>query len=490
MSVSVLLDLAVSACPDRIAYGTRGRLTTFSELAELAERGASVLADSGCEQVAFLGLNGPAFTVAVFAAAKAGVTVAPLNYRLPDAQLHALLSRIPHPFVLADEAFLPRLPATVRAASTGWFIGAAAAASRTIVTPDEDRPAVLLFTSGTTSAPKGVVLHHEHLVSYVLGTVDMASADGDECALISVPTYHVAGVASLLSNTYAARRTVHLPNFDARGWLDLVRAEGVTSAMVVPTMLARIVEEADGAPGHTPTLRALSYGGARMPASVLERALWAFPETGFTNGYGLTETSSTIAVLSPEDHRTAAASDDPQVRARLGSAGRALPGVELQVRDGVLFVRGPQVSGEYLGQGSALDPHGWFPTRDLARIDADGYLFIEGRADDTIIRGGENIAPAEIEDVLLAHPAVRDAGVAGVPDDEWGERIGAVVVLYPGHAVDGEEIKSWARQRLRGSKTPDVIVVRDALPYNSTGKLARRDLVQALAAEIPLEEAR
>jgi acyl-CoA synthetase (AMP-forming)/AMP-acid ligase II len=255
-------------------------------------------------------------------------------------------------------------------------------------------------------------------------------------------------------------------------------------------MLARIVEELRGSPARLPTLRALSYGGARMPATVLEQALRAFPDTGFTNAYGLTETSSTIAVLSPEDHRVAAASDDPAVRARLGSAGRAVPGVELQVREGILHVRGAQVSGEYLGQGSALDSGGWFPTRDLARIDSGGYLFIEGRADDTIIRGGENIAPAEIEDMLLRHPAVRDAGVAGVPDTEWGERIGAMVVLRPGHDVGGDEIRAWARQRLRGSKTPDVIAIRDALPYNSAGKLARRDLARELAEELRMEDAR
>jgi acyl-CoA synthetase (AMP-forming)/AMP-acid ligase II len=489
MSINVVLDLAAAACPGRVACGSPVGGWTFGELAELAERAASVIADADCEHVAFLGLNGPAFTLAVFAAAKAGVPITPLNYRLPDSQLTALLARIPGALVLADQAFAPRLPATARVMSVEWFSKAARTAPRKTAAPNESRPAVVLFTSGTTSEPKGVVLRHDHLVSYVLGTVDLASADEDECALVSVPAYHVAGVASLLTGAYAGRRTVYLPDFSPAGWLDLVRAERVTSAMVVPTMLARIVEELAGAPARTPTLRALSYGGARMPAAVLEQALRAFPDTGFTNAYGLTETSSTIAVLSPEDHRAAAASGDPAVRARLGSAGRAVPGVELRVCEGALYVRGAQVSGEYLGQGSALDADGWFATRDRARIDADGYLFIEGRADDTIIRGGENIAPAEIEDVLLRHPAIRDAAVAGVPDEEWGERIGAMVVLHPGYDVDGAGIRGWARQRLRGSKTPDLIVIRDALPYNSTGKLVRRELTEALAEELRMESA-
>lgn len=490
MSIGVLLDLAASACPERTAYGSRGAGTTFGELLELAERGASVLSGSGCEHVAFLGLNGPGFALSVFAAAKAGVPITPLNYRLPDGQLHALLARIPGALVLADQALSSRLPAMARVATTEWFSETAKTAPRANTAADEGRPALLLFTSGTTSEPKGVVLHHDHLVSYVLGTVDMASAGDDECALVSVPPYHVAGVASLLSNTYAARRTVHLPDFTPGGWLDLVRSENVTSAMVVPTMLARVVDALGESSAHTPALRALSYGGARMPVAVLEKALHAFPGTGFTNAYGLTETSSTITVLSPEDHRAAMTSGDPAVRARLGSAGRAVPGIELQVRDGMLYVRGPQVSGEYLGQGSALDADGWFHTRDRARIDADGYLYIEGRADDTIIRGGENIAPAEIEDVLLQHPAVHDAAVAGLPDPEWGERIGAVVVLHPGHDAAPDEIRAWARQRLRGSKTPDVLAIRDALPYNATGKLVRRDVAATLADELRTEVTR
>lgn len=153
------------------------------------------------------------------------------------------------------------------------------------------------------------------------------------------------------------------------------------------------------------------------------------------NAYGLAETSSTIAVLGPDDHRNAFESDDPSIRARLGSIGRFVPGIEFEIRNelgelvaegevGELWVRGPQVSGEYRGIGSVVDANGWFPTRDLARVDSDGYVFVEGRSDDTIIRGGENIAPAEIEEVLHRHPAVREAAVIGVPDDHWGAATG------------------------------------------------------------------
>jgi acyl-CoA synthetase (AMP-forming)/AMP-acid ligase II len=199
----------------------------------------------------------------------------------------------------------------------------------------------------------------------------------------------------------------------------------------------------------------------------------------------------TIAVLTPEDHREALGSDDPGVRARLTSVGRPVPGIDVEVRGadgrpaadgeaGELWVRGPQVSGVYEGIGSVLDADGWFPTRDRARVDPGGYLFIEGRADDTIIRGGENIAPAEIEDVISTHPGVLDVAVIGLPDDEWGQRTVAVVVVDPGTQVDPQELREFVRARLRGSRTPDDVVFRDELPYTPTGKLLRRQLVDEL----------
>jgi acyl-CoA synthetase (AMP-forming)/AMP-acid ligase II len=231
-----------------------------------------------------------------------------------------------------------------------------------------------------------------------------------------------------------------------------------------------------------------------MPSRVVVRALEAWPDVDFVNAYGLTETSSTIAVLGPEEHRTAVASGDAATRARLGSAGRVVPAVELEIRDeagrplppgvtGRIWVRGPQVSGEYTGSGPALDERGFFDTRDEGFVDADGYLFIGGRTDDTIIRGAENIAPAEIEDVLLAHPMVSDAVVVGVPDAEWGQRLEAAVVARPGAEVHLDELKQFAKDRLRGSKTPVRIVLWDALPRTDTGKLIRRHALERLLAE-------
>jgi acyl-CoA synthetase (AMP-forming)/AMP-acid ligase II len=493
MSIAMLLDMARDACGDRVAIGSRnGGGLAFGELAQAAAGGAALLQASGAGRVAFVGVNGPAFPVLLLASAQAGVPLAPLNYRLSTEQLHELLGELDAPYVVADAAFLSMLDGAPCAAvvdSQEWLAAARANGPATPVDVDPDSTAVLLFTSGTTSKPKKVVLRHSNLVSYVLQTVEFASADPDEAVLVSVPPYHIAGVGTVLTNLYAGRRLAYLPNFEAADWLTTVRDERISNAMLVPTMLVRIVEELAGKPADVPHLRSIAYGGARMPPGVLETALEAFPDAGFVNAYGLTETSSTISVLGPDDHRAAVAADEPAVRARLGSAGRPVPGIEMVIRDGLgepvapgqpgeLWVRGPQVSGEYEGLGSVLDADGWFPTKDQAYQDAEGFLFVIGRSDDTIIRGGENIAPAEIEDVLSRHPAVRDVAVFGAPDDEWGERVVAAVVPQPGQTLDPEEVRAYVRERLRSSRTPDDVVVRDELPYTQTGKLLRKQLAR------------
>ncbi|MGC7101488.1 class I adenylate-forming enzyme family protein [Amycolatopsis lurida] len=451
-----------------------GRSMTAAELLDRA-RSAAVRFRAH-PSVLYLGTSHPAYAVALFGAAMAGVPFVPLNYRLGDTQLDALLAR-------HDGALL------LRQDDLGALLEPAGAppAEWTGPPPDPDAVAVLIYTSGTTSEPKAAVLRHRHLLAYVLNTLEFGSAAETDAALVAVPPYHIAGLTNLLSNLYTGRRIVYLSAFDAAAWLETVRRERVTHAMLVPTMLARIVAEVgDASDARTPSLRSLAYGGARMPRPVLEQALRVFPATGFANAYGLTETASTIAVLGPVEHRTAAESADPAARERLSSVGRPLPGIEIEIRAdggepvpvgkaGLVWVRGEQISGEY-GNRSSLDAEGWFATRDLGRLDDDGYLFIEGRADDTIIRGGENIAPAEIEDVLLTHPGITEAAVLGMPDPEWGQRIVAVVI----GAGDPAEIRSWARRRLRSSKTPDTIVFRDELPRTDTGKLLRRVLVADL----------
>jgi len=493
MNIAMLLDMAADGFGDRVVVGRTEDGVTPVRLRELAAGGARLVRSAGADAIIYLAMNGPAFQVAMFAAARAGVPLVPVNYRLGGAQLDALLANHPRALGIADQeqAEALRRAGLAVCSPQEWLAATAAAGDDGEDFPAApESPAVLIYTSGTTSAPKGVVLRHHNLVSYVFGTVEFAGADDDDAALMSVPPYHIAAVSNALTNLYSGRRVLTLDRFTPQDWLELVRAQHITNAMLVPTMLARIMD-ADGSDRSVPSLRALAYGGAAMPIRVIDAALREWPHVDFVNAYGLTETSSTISVLGPEEHRAAVASEDPAVRARLGSAGRPVPGIELEVRGeddevvaagepGQIWVRGEQVSGEYAGQGSAIDQRGFFYTRDQGRLDADGYLYIEGRVDDTIIRGAENIAPAEIEDILLRHPNVLDAVVVGVPDEEWGQRIEAVVVVRDGVLIDAEELRATVRKSLRGAKTPDRITYWPELPRTATGKLVRREIVTTL----------
>ncbi len=495
MNLMMLLEMATDGFGDRVAVQNGATRLTYAELFAAAGAAARTVSASGAERLAVLDVNSLAVPVGLFAAAWAGLPFVPLNYRLTGAELDALLGSIAPAYLVTDGERVGTLRDRVQtvAAREQLLAEAASGARADEWSMDPDAIAILLFTSGTTGAPKAAVLRQKHLVSYIFGSVEFGGAGADDAALVSVPPYHIAGMAAILSSVYSGRRVVQLPSFDAEAWVATARAERITHAFVVPTMLTRIVDvlvREGGAP--LPHLRALSYGGGKMPQPVIERAMQLMPETAFTNAYGLTETSSTITVLGPDDHRAAAASADPAIRRRLVSVGRALPSVELEVRDedgralgpgqaGEIHVRGEQVSGEYLGIATRMTADGWFPTRDAGALDADGYLFLEGRIDDVIVRGGENLSPGEIEEVLLAHPAVADCAVVGVADEQWGEAVAAVIVVHPGRSVTADVLREWVKSRLRSSRAPARIEFRSELPYNETGKLLRRKIREELA---------
>jgi acyl-CoA synthetase (AMP-forming)/AMP-acid ligase II len=481
---------------ERVALGSRTDGLTMAELASRARRAGTVLADMPGERVALIDLNSEAVPIALFGATLAGKPFVPINYRLTDQQLRDLVVRTAPATVITGEGIAERLGAIpgIEVLERAAFLERVADPAVAEADPyggDPESVAVLLYTSGTTGAPKAAALRNRHLTSYVISTVEFAGAGEDEAAIVSVPPYHIAGISSVLSSTYSGRRVVHVETFEPQGWVDLVRAESVTHAMVVPTMLNRILDviAADGK--GIPSLRSLSYGGGPMHLSVIERAMDLLPDVGLVNAYGLTETASTIALLGPDDHREAYASQDPAVRARLASVGRPLPTVEVVVRcdgtavapgeRGEIWVRGEQVAGEYEGNGAG-PVDGWFNTRDEGHLDEAGYLFVHGRLDDVIVRGGENLSPGEIETVLIDYPGVDAAAVVGIPDPDWGEKVVAAVVPVDGAVIDEEGLRDFVRATLRSTKTPERIEIRDALPYNETGKLLRRVLREELAA--------
>lgn len=498
MHLGMLLEMVGDGLADRVAIGSASDGWSFGEFAARAKRAGSWIRDLPGERLVLVDLNSSAVPLCLFGSALAGKPFVPVNYRLTDEQLRAILVRTAPATAIVGPGIAERIGDIegLELRTRDDLLAAAAEEDREQAdgwSGDPDDIAVLLFTSGTTGEPKAAVLRHKNLASYVVGSVEFGGSGEDDAAIVSVPPYHIAGISAVISSAYGGRRVVYLESFEPLEWVETVRRETITHAMVVPTMLTRILDivEADG--DGLPSLRALSYGGGPMPLPVIERAMQVLPEVGYVNAYGLTETSSTVSVLGPDDHRAAFASDDPAVRARLASVGKPLPSLEVSIRDpfgeevplgekGEIWVRGEQVSGEYLGK-KLTDDEGWFNTRDGGSLDGEGYLFVHGRLDDVIVRGGENLSPGEIEAVLLEYPGVAEAAVVGIPDVEWGEKVVAVVVLDEGATVVEGEVQDFVRSRLRSTKTPERIEVRTELPFNETGKLLRRVLRQELTAE-------
>lgn len=490
MHTALLLDMIADAAPDRLALGARDEKLTFDEVRRRVHRGAAWLQTMQNENIVFIGLNGPSFPISLFAAGLLARPFIPLNYRLPNPDINKLLARTSPSVAIVDDDMLDRFsdhPGVRCVARSAFDTACKADGEGAPITADaEDDIAIKLFTSGTTGEPKIAILRHSNLTSYVISTVEFLGSEEDEAALVSVPPYHIAGISAVLTGCYGGRRTVHLSAFTPEGWVDLAAAEHITHAMLVPTMLGRILDVLEKRGERLPSLKSISYGGGRMPRPVVERALALLPHVDFSNAYGLTETSSTVAILGPEDHRNAMHSDEPKMRQRLGSVGQPLPSLEVEIRapdgkklgpneSGEIYVRGEQVSGEYAHK-KMLTEDGWFATNDGGFIDEGGYLFVEGRLDDVIVRGGENISPGEIEDVLREHPSIADVAVFGVPDNEWGERVAAAVVSKAVAAPSESDLSDWVKERLRSTKTPDLWEFRNALPYNDTGKLLRRQL--------------
>jgi acyl-CoA synthetase (AMP-forming)/AMP-acid ligase II len=502
MHLSMLLDMAAAGFGDRTAVGPIGDGLTYAQLALESQRVATWVTAQNVKRVGYVDVNSDAFPTLLYGSALAGLPFVPINYRLADEQLRSILSRTGPAIVVADDAVIERVGPVdgvelmTRTALSKELSQVEPAAPD--VSGDPDDIAVLLFTSGTTGEPKAAVLRHRHLASYVIATVEFMGAAEDEATLVSVPPYHIAGISAALTSVYSGRRIVYLASFSPETWVATARDEAITHAMVVPTMLGRILDVLEQEGEQLKHLRHLSYGGGRMPVPVIERALRLLPHAAFVNAYGLTETSSTISILGPDDHREASQSDDPAVRARLGSVGRPLPTLEVEIRDGEgglvipgevgeLWVRGEQVAGEYLDRPEVVDA-GWFPTRDSCYLDDAGYLYLAGRIDDVIVRGAENMSPGEIEEVLAAHPAVEDAAVVGVPDSEWGEKVVAAVVLATGATTNEDELREWVRGKLRSSKTPAHISFYESLPHNEMGKLLRRVLRDELAARYAVNQ--
>jgi len=323
--------------------------------------------------------------------------------------------------------------------------------------------------------------------------VEPASPEIEERNLLTVPLYHVAGIQAMLAAVYGGRTLVMMRQFEINEWMETVQRERATRAMVVPTMLKRIIDDPDFTNYDLTNLKVITYGAAPMPFEVIKKAIEVMPWVRFINAFGQTETASTIAALGPEDHIIDGTEEEQEKKLKrlTSSIGRPLPDVEVKIvgKDGTslpaeavgeILVKGPRVMTGYWGDeektSQTISPDGWLRTGDMGWIDDEGYIYLAGREDDMIIRGGENISPEEVEDVLHSHPHVEEAVVIGIPDPEWGQQPRAIVALKKGENTTQEEIMEHCRGKLAGFKRPRSVIFVDSLPRNQLGKVLKKEL--------------
>jgi O-succinylbenzoic acid--CoA ligase len=505
---------------DRLALIAPGVRWTFAELDRAADRMAAWLATRGVgagDRVAVLLGNGAPMVALVPGAPRVGAILVPLNLRLRPAELGWQIAHVGARLLVHDEpsaalaraatADLPSLPlAAVESCPLdlttpdrltsrlplalgrergpggegipgpgGEGVSGSGGERRSERRLNLGAVATVVYTSGTTGRPKGAMLTFGNHWWSAVGSALNLGVHEDDRWLAVLPLFHVGGLSILVRSVVYGITAVVQARFEPAEANRVIDEEGVTTVSVVSAMLQRMLDERGPRP-YPPSLRCVLLGGGPAPRPLLE----ACAERGVpvVQTYGLTETASQVATLAPAD-----------ALRKLGSAGKALLPAELRVvkrgreaapgEVGEIVVRGPSLAIGYVNcpdETAKAIRDGWLQTGDLGYLDDEGYLYVVDRRDDLIISGGENVYPAEVEASLLAHPDVAQAGVRGVPDERWGQVVGAVVVLRPGSAPTADQLRAFCRERLAGYKVPAVIRFAESLPRNAAGKLLRRTL--------------
>ncbi|MDO8532382.1 MAG: long-chain-fatty-acid--CoA ligase [Dehalococcoidia bacterium] len=516
MLTTEFLTIASAICPDKEAVVFESRHLTFADLNDRTNRLANALRGLGVgkgDRLAVLQVNCNEVVETYFAAAKLGAVWSPLNFRARADELSYMINNAEARALLVGKRYWdtahsmrPHLK-TVRhiislegkAEGMEEYDALLSAASADEVMPDsaDDDTTILMFTAGTTGSPKGVSFTHQSFSGYVLNNVTPADPDTVEKNILTVPLYHIAGVQAMMSSVYGGRTLVVQRQFEPKEWMELVQRNKVDRAMMVPTMLKQLLDNPDFGKYDLSSLKVITYGAAPMPLEVIKKAIFALPDTQFINAFGQTESAGTICALGPEDHKIPKGLPPAEVDKRLkrlGSIGKPLSDVEVRIVDemgrdvpegvvGEIVARGDRIMKGYWKQEDATRKTirgGWLYTGDLGYRDDAGYIFLAGRAKDIIKRGGEMISPEEVEQTLMAHPAVDDAAIIGIPDVEWGERVRAIVVLKNAQKATPEELTEFCRQRLSSFKKPESVVFAKELPRNPMGKVLKRILREKL----------
>ena len=350
--------------------------------------------------------------------------------------------------------------------------------------PEEDDPVVLMYTGGTTGLPKGVLVSQraEMLNCYHCAMV-LDFFNPDEVSLLQTPIFHAASMVGLLAGAFSGGTIVLLPMFEPGAVIEHIEKYKVTSTVMVPTMIGMMLSHPSFDPAKLQSIRMLTYGASPMPSVLLDKLLEMFPNMKIAQGYGMTESSSVLTCLGPEDHVPG--------NERLRAVGRAVPGVELSIQDedgsllepgetGEVCAKGGNYMTEYWNKPEATEEafqNGWYHTGDAGYLDEEGYLFLVDRVKDMIVSGGENIYSVEVENAISDHPAVAQVAVIGIPDDNWGEAVHAIVVPNEGADTTEAELISHARESIAGYKVPKTIEFRNApLPLSGAMKVLKREL--------------
>jgi len=501
LNLSIVLETRAASQPQRIAIISNGRRLTYAQLNEAANRCAAGLTNLGVhpgDKIAVMLPNVPEFVIAYFGILKLGGCVVPLNTLLKASEIAYQLEDSDASALIVDESLLPEarqaLPGVEachhlivlgRHAPPGWhlfsqLLEAGRPEFDTAQTTSEDT-AVILYTAGAIGHPKGAELTHFNVFYNAALTADrLCGIRAEDISLAVLPLFHAFGQTCVMNATlYAGGTLTMLPRFEPDKVLQIIQRDRVTLLIGVPTMYWYLLHYPGAEKYDWSSLRLCCSGGAALPVDLMQQFQARYGRPIF-EGYGLSETSPVASFNLPEKSP------------RPGSIGLPIYGVQMKIFDeqdcelpsgavGEIVIRGHNVMKGYYkrpGPTAEVMRSGWFHTGDLGRTDKDGYFYVVGRKKDLIIRGGLNIYPREVEDVLLAHPAVSEVAVVGIPDEVMGEEIKAFVVLEQEEAVDAEDLIEYARKRMAAYKYPRYIEFRTELPKDAAGRVIKRQLTR------------
>jgi len=481
--------------------GQRLNYTEFNARINRLAHSLLSFAFDGSKHLAVLAENCPQFMEIYFAAAKAGYVTVPLNFRLANNELTHILKDAEAKILFYGSGYENIAREIAAAAGINFLVSmegqeegclgyedmlARSHPAEPEVPLDENQMVILMYTGGTTGLPKGVMLSHRNLLTAAIDLTYNYQFHQNEITCFVLPMFH-ASVWPLMCALIAGGKAAILKRPDLDSILALIEREKCTHINAVPTIYNWLMDHPSLDEFDLSSLKKVSYAGSPMAPELLKKMLQKFNNISFYQGYGLTEAAPTATFLRPEDH---VPEGPPEQVNRLKSVGRELLMVELKLvrSDGSEVT--PGEIGEILARGKNImlgywkKPkqtaetlrNGWLHTGDLGTVDQEGYIYLVDRKHDMIITGGENVYPREVEDILYEHPAVMEVIVIGVPDEQWGEAVKAVVVLRDGMSADEEELIRFVKSRLAGYKCPKTVTFTDKLPKTAVGKLLRAEV--------------